>query len=119
MIYFNWKMEGIMNDTLYSSVSPAGAGNLLSLLGIATISDNHGNSTRGPQLTCAGRDPIRLNREDLTAMHRAIDPFAFLAFRFDGKIPLLGYESPLEIGCRNLDSPTTPVVPALRSAPAR
>lgn len=88
-----------MSDKLKSNVPVAGSP--ASALGLTTLSDNHGNSTRGQHLTCAGSSPYWLAYKEWVALHSAIEwPHAFFAFRLDGVIPMLGeMESPLKTKC--------------------
>lgn len=91
-----------MGDILKSSLRLATLGNAASAAGIATITDNHGNSTSGFKLSCAGKSQITLSQAEWDDLHRAIAPHSFLAFSLDGKIPMRGgLESPLAAMCRH------------------
>jgi len=94
-----------MADVLRAPVIMGGTGNGGSMAGWITLYDNHGNSTRGMTLTCAGHPPITMDNKTWMAMHGAIDPHAFRALNFDGTIPMLyGIESPLQTVCRKLEA---------------
>lgn len=88
-----------MGDKLSSGVPLSGSP--ASALGLATLSDNHGNSTRGIRLYCAGEPSHKLTFKEWRDLHVAIEwPHAMLAFRLDGVIPILGeMESPLKTKC--------------------
>ncbi len=96
-----------MGDVLRSAVVMGGTGNGGSMFGIVTLHDNHGNSTRGGTLSCVGHKPLEMSTDAWLALHHVIDPFALLAFNFNGTIPLPdGVESPLQTMCRKTHAKT-------------
>lgn len=96
-----------MSEKLKSG-APLGLGNWGSYLGLTTVRDEHGNSTRGTVLQCAGGERHRLTFEQWNDLHFAMGLPAtagFLSLQFDGDMPLLfGQESPLERGCQALNA---------------
>jgi hypothetical protein len=94
-----------MGDILRAAVVSGGGANTGSMFDWVTLYDNHGNSTRGYQLTCAGKPSTKMNIEQWVALHDAIEPSARQAWNFNGTIPMLGnMESPLQTMCRKLDA---------------
>jgi len=93
-----------MTDTLKAPVGFGMSANLLSQLGFVTMTDNHGNGTRGLSLTCAGKSSTKMTSVEAADLHYAIVPHAALAFNFNGEIPLGDLESPLQSLCRKLDA---------------
>lgn len=94
-----------MSDPLQSNV-PLGFGNMASWMGLATVRDEHGNSTRGTILQCADGSRHRLTFRQWNDLHAELSMPAmagFFGLQFDGDMPLLfGQESPLERGCQAL-----------------
>jgi hypothetical protein len=94
-----------VSDILKSEVIVGGTGNSGSMFGVVTLYDNHGNSTRGYNLTCSGHAPIKMPLDDWIDLHHAINPHAVRALNLNGTIPVLGgMESPLQTMCRKLDA---------------
>ncbi len=94
-------------------------GPTLTVLGLARMTDNHGNSVSRNELTCSRQPPVQLSTTDF---HKLYDDenlgdammAAGISARFEGKIPMLGNaESPLKAICNELHAkahlqPTTP-----------
>jgi hypothetical protein len=93
-----------MNDTLRAPVVFGFTANLSSMLGIVTMSDNHGNQTRGRTLSCAGRAPVYMSFQDWADLHHSFVPQTALALNMNGEIPLGDMESPLQTMCRKLEA---------------
>jgi len=94
-----------MSDSVRSNV-PLGFGNMASWMGLATVRDDHGNSTRGTVLQCADGSRHKLSYRQWNDLHAELSLPAmagFFGLQFDGDMPLLfGQESPLERGCQAL-----------------
>ncbi len=99
----------VMGDVLKADVVLGMSANVSSELGLVTMTDNHGNATRGHTLTCSGSGPRQMTDVEWADMHAAIVPSSAVAINATGEIPMLGgLESPLQTLCRKLEAHSKP-----------
>jgi hypothetical protein len=92
------------SDYLTGGVLGGQAANSASMMGWATLRDNHGNSTSGHSIACVGKPPITMNDADWRKLHQDIAPFALLAKPLFSAIVFPDQESPLQTMCRKLEA---------------
>ena len=92
------------NDYLTAGVLGGPAATGASMTGMATLTDNHGNSTSGHSLTCSGKPAIKMTDDQWRKLYQEIAPYALLAKPLFGPIVIFGHESPLQTMCRKRDA---------------
>jgi hypothetical protein len=97
-------MEDFMTDVL--KATRWGSAMLPVSVGLASVSDNHGNSNIGFELTCAGKKPVRLGIMQWEALGESLGALRVAnALSFDGELKMLPWqESPLQRRCRDLEA---------------
>ncbi len=92
-----------MSDKLKALVIVGATADVGSELGWVELRDNHGNRTRGDDLTCEGYAPIAMSRDQFSQLHSQIAPYAAGAWNLNGTIPIPeGKVSPLQLLCSDL-----------------